>query len=461
MRALALTFLRCTICCLGLLWMSCAPLPSAKRQRPLDVRVGLVQHRDSVVVVVPEKSLLRTFSGKRIGGRLSPGRWLVTVARSEATDAEDHLLRLQHLGSQEAAGEPRFEMESGLQIDAEGLALLDVTVGQGFHWQSQESRLYRGALQFLIDRFERLTVVNVLPVEAYIAGVASSEMHADFPLEALKAQAVAARSALWSRLGTRHVADGFDLCADVHCQVYGGITWDNENARHAVAATAGLVLSRGGRAVDAAYHGVCGGHTESNEAVWKGAAQPHLRGVFDGDGRPDMLGETLTQEDHVTRWIDSQPPVYCNLATGSARALDYGRKYFRWEISASRETLQQQIAKSTSENFGDLIDLVPLQRGRSGRLRRLKVVGTLRSFEISSELAIRRSLSASTLWSSCFVIDRETRNGTLEKLTFRGAGWGHGVGMCQVGALTMAGRGMTFVAILQHYYRGTTLANAY
>jgi SpoIID/LytB domain protein len=523
--------------------LSCGLPPAEHVARQTMVRVGLLQHQDSVAVMVPQNHLLRTPDGKTVHDKLPGGRWLLTFELREAAQFEYRLLIaaakdrreafewlhrasdagvLPEISEKKTAALPfaadeaapasyqifvrerfptaeaarerqkqldtrlstevieylskpaksilrvrnldanqRLEVESGLQVQAERFTLPAVVVGDGFHWESKQSRSYRGALHVAIDRTGKLTMVNVLPIEAYLAGVVPSEMDGDFPAEALKAQAVAARTEVFFRLGSRHLDDGFDLCAEPHCQVYGGITRESENATRAVAATAGLVMKRDGRMVDAVYHAVCGGQTENNEDVWNGAPQPHLRAIFDGAGRPQALGNSLTQTDLVRRWIDSQPPVHCNVLTDDLpKSMDYARKYFRWETVITREALQAQISKSTGEIFGDLVDLAPLQRGHSGRIKRLQVVGTKKSFEISSELMIRRALSPSTLWSSCFVVEKEMLGAQAEKFIFRGAGWGHGVGMCQVGAGMMAWRGQSFAAILKHYYTGVTIAKA-
>jgi SpoIID/LytB domain protein len=369
------------------------------------------------------------------------------------TNPAKGFVRLRNLTSQQVV-----EVESGFQVQAERLSMLEVTVGRGFHWEAKEPHAYRGSLQFLVDAVGKLTVVNEMPVEAYVAGVVPSEMHADFPIEALKAQAVAARTQLYFRWGSRHVDDGFDLCADQHCQVYHGMSRESEASSRAVAATAGLVLKRERRIVEAVYHALCGGQTENNENVWNGQGQPHLHSVFDGAGRPDVLGTSLTEADRAARWIDSQPPVYCNTqSTDLPRMIDYARKYFRWETASSREMLQAQIAASTGEKFGELVDILPLQRGRSGRVTRLEIIGTAKRFEIASELMIRRALSATTLWSSCFVVSKEMRGDKPARFIFRGAGWGHGVGMCQIGAGVMAWRGQSFEAILKHYYTGVDI----
>lgn len=523
---------------------SCALPPSQRYTvKKATVRIGLVQHQDSVAVVVPQKYALQDLKGNALKNNLPGGRWLLSFVNRDQAKSEFRLLaaatpdrreafnwlhRLSDAGvlpelvekkaeptkhsaedappiayqifvrenfkTYEAAVErhkqlatrfetevveyvtkpakgvlllrnldtsQQLETETSIQLQADRLTIPEVTVGNGFHWEAKEAHVYRNTLEFAVDPSGKLTVINTLPVEVYLAGVVPAEMHPDFPVEALKAQAVAARTEVAFRLSTLHLTDGFDLCADTHCQVYSGITRENENTTRAVAATAGLIMKRDGKIVEAVYHAVCGGQTEDNESIWNGGAQPHLRAVFDGAGRADALGNTLTKSELVAKWIDSKPPVYCNtLASDFPKTLAYAQKYFRWETGISREELQQHIAKITGESFGDLLDVIPQERGRSGRITKLQIVGTQKSFEISSELMIRRALSKTTLWSSCFVVTKEMGGFLPKKFIFRGAGWGHGVGLCQIGAGVMAARGKSFKEILQHYYRDVTLAAA-
>ena len=355
-----------------------------------------------------------------------------------------------------------YQLPSGFQIVAERIEIPNVPIGTGFHWEGTESRAYRGRLEIFVDRFSRLTVVNILPIEEYVQGVVPSEMPHVFPLEALKAQAVAARNETFAKVGARHLEDNFDLCADVHCQVYSGITREQPSTNQAVAATKGLVMKANGLIVEANYAGVCGGHTESNENVWNGLPKPYLRGIFDGNGRPDLLGNSLQNENTLLRWLTTKPGVYCNTTQGEIpSAMEYTKKYFRWEVNYTRQELQDLIRKRTGEDFGELQDLVPLQRGVSGRLSRLRVSGTKKTFEISRELAIRQALSEKTLWSACIAIEKSDRDPAKRDLPARfkilGAGWGHGVGLCQTGAAMMALRGQNFLQILQHYYSGVKL----
>jgi SpoIID/LytB domain protein len=223
-------------------------------------------------------------------------------------------------------------------------------------------------------------------------------------------------------------------------------------------------MKSNGAVIEASYAGVCGGHTESNENVWNGLAKPYLRGIFDGKSRPNLLGNSLANENTLRKWVTSKPNVYCNTSQSQIpSALEYTKKYFRWEVEYTRQELQAMIRKRTGEDFGDLQDLVPLQRGPSGRLIRLRVVGTKKTFEINRELAIRQALAEKTLWSACITIEKSgvDRDRLPVKFKILGAGWGHGVGLCQTGAAMMALRGQNFEQILRHYYTNVKLDKQY
>jgi peptidoglycan hydrolase-like amidase len=232
----------------------------------------------------------------------------------------------------------------------------------------------------------------------------------------------------------------------------------------AVNETFGLVLAGKGReVVNAPYASVCGGHTENNENIWSGNARSHLRGVPD---RASAQGtkSNLANEDSLRAWLASQPPANCNLEGARVPpGMAYARKYFRWHVQFSATELRDNIRKQTGEDPGDLLDLQPVRRGLSGRVTTLKVVGTKKTFEITRELAIRQSLSPQTLWSSLFVVDKipSGATGSPAQFIFHGAGAGHGVGMCQIGAAMMALRGSRHETILQHYYSEAELMRAY
>ena len=283
-----------------------------------------------------------------------------------------------------------------------------------------------------------------------------------FPLEALKAQAVAARSEVLAKLGRAHSGDPFDVCADVHCQVYSGLSKRAKSTDQAVRETAGLVLWHDDRIASAFYSAVCGGHTEDAGNVWGGRTAPYLHGRLDGPDRADRFGP-LTDESNVRRWIDASPQVFCNtMSEQIPKVLDYTKKYVRWEVQTTQGELRQTILDKTGRDVGDIVELCALERGVSGRIIRLEIKGTEGSLTIGPELAIRKALSASTLWSACFYVKKEELSGGIPgAFVIRGAGWGHGVGMCQTGAAMMALERNTFDAILKHYYRGVAIRRLY
>jgi SpoIID/LytB domain protein len=342
-------------------------------------------------------------------------------------------------------------------IRCKALTVRGLSVGTGFHWERTENRTYPEVLRLELDSSGKLALVNEVPVETYLAGVLPAEMSASFPLEALKAQAVAARSELFSKIGLIHRAEPFDVCADVHCQAYAGLSRKAPTTDRATAETRGLVLWKDG-VCDAVYSAVCGGHSESSAMVW-GGDKSYLSGDYDGPDDLNWYG-SLQNERHVKRWIADNPSANCNTTALNAPGLDYTKKYFRWEVRIEQAELQELLFRKSNVMVGDILSLEPLERGVSGRVTRLKINGSQGEWVIQGELAIRKALSQSTLWSSCFTVLTE---GGFPPQTFvlKGAGFGHGVGMCQTGAAVMALDGKRFDKILKHFYRGATIKRIY
>lgn len=334
---------------------------------------------------------------------------------------------------------------------------LKVLVGAGYHFERKERRTYRSQLEFWIDRFGKLTIVNEIPLEIYLKGVVGSEMSSQFPLEALKAQAVTARCYTLAWIGKEHRLSPFDLCDEVHCHVYGGVDRESPLVNEAVERTRGQVLMYGGRICDTRYASVCGGHTENNENVWYNEPQPYLRGHLDSRLIHLLPKDYLNSGSRVRQWIETSPDVYCNAQRKSVPDyLNYTRKYFRWSVRYSREELSNIIAEKTGQNIGTLFEIIPLERGVSGRLKKVELRGTRKTIIIEKELEIRKALSPNYLYSSCFVVDREGHDFIL-----KGAGWGHGVGMCQTGAAMMALEGFRYREILNHYYLNSKIIKLY
>ncbi|MGD0074620.1 MAG: SpoIID/LytB domain-containing protein [Candidatus Binataceae bacterium] len=380
----------------------------------------------------------------------------------------------------DAAGKPfpsgRHGFTSAVTLtpsDAASCAFaLEVTIGIGFHWERQERQVFRGALR-VVKRAAGLTVINDIALEDYVTSVISSEMSASCPLESLKAHAVISRS--WLRFPNENPARSgkardhsrdaheilrwygreahpdFDVCGDDHCQRYQGITKAfTPSAAEAVRATAGEFLRYAGAICDARFSKSCGGITERYATAWEDEDIPYLESIRDG-------AEDARSCNPET-WIRSSPPAYCNTHDADllARVLpgfdQETRDFYRWRIEYTPEELADLIKSRVGADLGPIRDLQALARGPSGRIYRLKVTGERDYIIIGKELEIRRALSRTHLYSSAFVVDREPG-----RLVLSGAGWGHGVGLCQIGAAVMADQGKSYTEILRHYYRGTSV----
>jgi len=360
-------------------------------------------------------------------------------------------------------------IEEGFRIVPKGkktlMTLFDVREGTGFHWEREVDRTYPGIIEIRVDHVGLLMALVELPLELYLKGVVPAEMPASYPMEALKTQAVAARSVLLSKIGMKHPNDPFDLCAHVHCQAYSGCTHHNDITSQAVDDTRGQVLMMNSRVAEAVYSASCGGHTEDKLNVWNPPGAPHLKGHWDapsGVKIPDSLD--LSLEKDVETWVSIHPDVWCNTAAhkGLPEILIRAEESFRWEVTYSRRELEEIIRRKSGEDIGNLLNIIPLARGNSGRLMEIEIQGTLRNLRVQRELNIRNILSPKYLRSACFTIEvEEGKEGQPINFILKGAGWGHGVGMCQVGAGVMAAEGKKYHEILNHYYPGTRVEKVY
>lgn len=448
--------------------------PAAAVAEP-DVRVGLVEARPVVDVVL--------VGAWRFGDRVvPPGSY---TARGEANDIRldgadgsltgDRALRVEP--ADPAAG--RFQLRG-------------VTIGADFHWERREDQTFAGALELLSDGAGTLAAVNGVPLESYLESVIASEMRADAPLEFLKAHAVISRSWALAQLAARtrpgQLAaaaypplagwrwdwtdrarhDRYDLCADDHCQRYQGLARaDRPAVKQAIEATRGLVLAVAGQVLDARFAKCCGGMSEAYASAWGDVPVAGLEPVRCAPAGAAAAPD-LTVEAAAAGWIRGEPDAYCR--TRDRRVLERilpdsdleTGAFYRWTLDVERTDLEAIIRRKTGWDPGELLELVPLQRGHSGRLVRLLLVGSRGRLLLGKELEIRRALSPSHLYSSAFVVDPEGGDGgPPRRLRFRGAGWGHGVGLCQVGAAVMAVQGAGHADILAHYYRGAELVRLY
>ena len=377
--------------------------------------------------------------------------------------------------------------------------LQDVTIGINFHWERKEVQRFKGELKIIVED-DRLTAINIIPIEDYLTSVISSEMSATASLELLKAHAVISRSWLLNKL---KVANGklkvimhpdntanfelstlpsqlikwydheahknFDVCADDHCQRYQGITrTSTPQAIEAVFATRGEVLMYEEEICDARFSKCCGGAFEEFQNCWENVKHPYLIGQR--DSKTETRLPDLTKEAEADKWIRTSPAAFCN--THNKQVLsqvlnNYDQEttdFYRWRVCYSQQELSELIHKRSGIEFGKIIDLIPVERGTSGRLVRLKIVGTLRTLIIGKELEIRRTLSSSHLYSSAFVVDKEYKEDEKEipsRFILTGSGWGHGVGLCQIGAAVMGDQGYKYKEILSHYYPGSAIEQQY
>lgn len=371
--------------------------------------------------------------------------------------------------------------------------LRDVTIGVGFHWERNEAQRFAGSLHLKSDG-DKLTAINIVGAEEYLRSVISSEMSATSSEELLKAHAVISRSWLMARINeTRHIADRaqyhddctdnpdeiirwydsdahtlFDVCADDHCQRYQGIARvTTATVDRAIEATRGQVLMSGEVLCDTRFSKCCGGVFEQFENCWEPVPHPYLTARRD-NGNPDIYPD-LSVECNAEEWILGSPAAFCNTDDASVLSQvlnDYDREtsqFYRWRVEYTRDEIAAILRERSGIDFGYIVDLVPVARGTSGRLYKLEIVGTRRTVTVGKELEIRRWLSRSHLYSSAFVVERidPDADGIPQRFVLHGAGWGHGVGLCQIGAAVMSARGYDFTSILSHYYPGSSLIRLY
>ena len=371
--------------------------------------------------------------------------------------------------------------------------LKGVTIGVNFPWERKEDQRFSGALHLIVENW-KLTAVNVLPVEDYLLSVISSEMSATASLELLKAHAVISRSWLLAQIDKNkriteehedykaceeggedemikwydredHV--NFDVCADDHCQRYQGITRQStERVRDAIKATWGEVLTYGGELCDARFSKCCGGVYEEFENCWEPKHYDYLEARRDGED--EMNFPDLTKEAAAEEWILTSPKAFCNTTDKQILSQvlnNYDQEttdFYRWTVEYTQEELAALILKRSGVDYGQILDLQPVARGTSGRLYKLKIVGTKKTLTIGKELEIRRTLSPSHLYSSAFIVERhDVTDGVPGKFVLRGAGWGHGVGLCQIGAAVMGEKGHNYKEILLHYFINANITTLY
>jgi stage II sporulation protein D len=394
----------------------------------------------------------------------------------------------------------RIVADDGVLIEPQGgdphaIRLDDVTIGVQFHWERKEQQWFTGSLRLVVSGDE-LVAVNVVPVEDYLTSVIASEMSASSSLPLLKAHAITSRSWLLAQLEKsralkasgagrastlyednerrirwydREDHDLFDVCADDHCQRYQGMTRASRpGVVEAVHSTRGMVLMYDGQICDARFSKACGGVTEVFENVWEPICHPYLAAV--GDRADASAGglPSLTSNAAAEQWIRSSPAAFCNTHDPdilSQVLVQFDREttdFYRWRVEYMQDELARLVRTKSGIDFGDITDILPVLRGPSGRIIELKLVGSKRTMVIGKELEIRKLLSPSHLYSSAFVVDAlDRRSGVPGRFVLTGAGWGHGVGLCQIGAAVMGEEGYSHEQILKHYFTGVEIKALY
>ena len=444
------------------------------------IHVGILQKQKII-----NFSLLTSYKLK--GNLIPPGEYSVRIKNQ----------KIYFNG--ESYEELTFESD---QLHSDQFKLKDVIIGVEFHWERKEDQQFLGGLKFILtesednseERDEAITAINIVSLEDYLKSVISSEMSSTSSEHLLKAHAIISRSWLLAQIlnnrsqekkESKHDSsivtsteiikwydredhEHFDVCADDHCQRYQGVTRQKtELVNRVLDETIGKVVSYKGSICDARYSKCCGGMMETFENVWEPIIHPYLQAKpdnFSGHPIPD-----LCNEEDAENWIRTSPDAFCNTQDSNVLKQilnDYDQEtvdFYRWKVTYSQKEISELINDRLGIDFGNIIDLEPLERGSSGRITRLKIVGTKKVLSIGKELVIRRALSKSHLYSSAFTVDvlDEDDEGIPQKFVLIGAGWGHGVGLCQIGAAMMADKGHRYDEILQHYFPGTDIKTKY
>jgi SpoIID/LytB domain protein len=395
-------------------------------------------------------------------------------------------------------GDEKLQISDEIQFkptDADDSFLVrNVTIGAKFHWERQENQRFSGILKLIKDK-NKIILINILPIEIYLMSVISSEMSSRSSINLLKAHAIVSRSWVLAQITKskeqkingpekkdfvesedeiirwydREDHELYNVCADDHCQRYQGITKIQTGAaKKAIDETRGIVLTFADNICDTRYSKSCGGISESYEKIWENKKHPYLSSIIDYKYEPENYNLDFSMERNAERWIKENPPAFCN--THDKRILsqvlmDYDQEttdFFRWRIEYTQKEISELIEKNMRIDLGDILDLTSLERGHSARIVRLKITGSKRQIVIGKELEIRKALSNTHLYSSAIFIEKsEIKDGVPQKFVIYGAGWGHGAGLCQIGAAVMAEQGYLFDEILSHYFKGAGLKKIY
>ena len=421
--------------------------------------------------------------------RLSNGEEIENIKGKAAVSGDSAFVL--HLNDRQQAFD-EFVLFEPLNENEANFELLHVVIGVQFHWEREETQRFKGKLKIFVEK-GKLTAVNILSIDDYLLSVISSEMSATSSVELLKAHAVISRSWLLAQIEKgRQLKDAsyttfirnengyirwydredhsrFDVCADDHCQRYQGITKvSSPQVYEAIKATSGKVLMFGNSVCDARYYKCCGGITEKFENVWEPVIHPYLTKVIDNDAITEENNTDLSDEKNAHEWILGNPQAFCNThdKTVLLQVLnDYDQEtqdFYRWQITLTQAQIKDLLFRKIGVDVGDVLDLIPVERGVSGRIIRLKIAGSSQTIVIGKELEIRKALSESHLYSSAFIVEKTFESSEKpEKFILTGAGWGHGVGLCQIGAAIMSAKGYNYQDILKHYFPNSEIKKIY
>ncbi len=433
-----------------------------------EISVGLMENID--------KACFETVGTFLINGKeLSSGKYNILCK-------EDIITLVDQSGNEPGASKeleikPRFLNESSFIIN-------DIKIGMDFHWERFLDQEFRGTLKIKALNSNSFTLINIIPLETYLEAVICSEMNSESPIEFLKTHCVISRSWLLAQLNkkkypVKQIASekipgwtdsqkhkDFDVCADDHCQRYHGIKSINPSVEKALKETRGEVLMSEGEICDARFSKCCGGITERFSTCWEDTDFTFLTPVMDS---PENNPQTYpANEKEFYDFITSKPGAFCNIQDKKllSRILpDFDQEtgsFFRWTVNYSQQELKKILLEKTGIDFGNIMDLIPVLRGASGRIINLRIVGQMKETEIKKELEIRKALSKTHLYSSAFVVIPDRNEGSFPGgFTLKGAGWGHGVGLCQIGAAAMAEKGCDYASILYHYFKNSLIKKIY
>ena len=418
----------------------------------------LESHRDKFYLEERSNRVIKT--GKQIGKLNNFEYWML----KKTNDMEGKIypsgdykykkvIKKESQGKISFGGEEFFNRINIIPANDECSFLIEgVSVGIDFHWDHKEDLEYRGELEVMVDNSGDLTAVNIIDLEEYLSSVNSSEMRNDNNIEMLKAQTIAARSTVLATIGKHHFSDGFDLCSDDHCQCYQGITKISSLSKKVTEDTKGEVLIFDNRIVDARYSKICGGVTERYSTCWEDMDFPYLASFYDNKEGNEI--SSVMKDEEAERFImDKDFDCFCNTYRNSLPgSLDFCKDLFRWKAEIEADEIKENLERKFGIEIGDIIDMKSLARGYSGRIYRLELKGSVKSTIISKELNIRRLLSKTHLPSSALIFEK-----TGTRFIITGAGWGHGAGLCQIGAQIMGEKGFSYKEILRHYYRGAAI----